>query len=151
MIQTLRHFRRSEREHRGLVVVAVCVERIHAEMLPEPAIHLVFLRIEGREINQHGYRAAGDGPSPYPHAQSVGLGLPFPAAEQRVVFRKVRIFLAVGKIGTDEDHPVLHLRLQGLGPRREHRVNSADFIADFPARFKNIVGKHRFLIHDVIL
>ena len=146
-INAFHDLRGGQREHRSLVIIAVSVQRIDTVMLPDPTVNLVFLLVERREIDQNGYRTAWNRPPPHSHTQSIALRSPFPIVERRRFFGKIKILLVVGEVGTDENNPVRHRFLQGFGPRREHCVNSSNFIANLPTRLKNVVGNQLFIIH----
>ena len=88
-IEVLDDFRRCVREHARLVVVAVGVQGINAELLPHLAVDAVFLGEEGLEIDEHGDGIAVDEPSAHPYLQSFGTGFLLPILEKRAVRLKI--------------------------------------------------------------
>ena len=113
-VETLYHQTGSIREHRGLVVVAIGMERIHLVFLPQPGVDVVFLLEEGLEVHQDGNGLARNGPAPYPHVQSLFTGRPLPLGKQRFLFTEIEALALFPKIRTDEDNLILKGLLQCL-------------------------------------
>ena len=138
-------------EHGGFVVVTIGVERIHLEKFPCTTINLVFLREEGLEIYEDGERLSGDVPTSDADGEPNILKTFLPVFVDFFVFDEERVvFSTLTEIWSDENKVILKLLLERLGASWEYGVDATDFVADFPARFEDYVGKCCCLIHDGI-
>ena len=131
----------SIREHRGFVVVAVGVERVHLKQIPRAAVDFVFFGKERCKVHQYGHRIAGHVPSADAHLQSgCGCGLA-PVGVQFRLLGEEGIVLVLSEVGTNENKMIVELFLQGLSTCRQHGVDAPYFIANFPAGLKDDIGK----------
>ena len=140
-IHALHHQGGGIREHGSLVVVAIGVKRVNAIELPHTGVDLVFLLEIGFEVDQYGQGLAGNRPSANLHGQAFFGCLPFPSVEGRLLLFEIGTRLVAPAIWANEDDSIGKNCLQSLRPGRQHRVNTANFITNFPTRFENIVGK----------
>ena len=140
-IETLHNKTRCVREHRSLVVVAVCVKAVNVVLLPKLTVYHVLLSIILIEVDEYGYRIARHRPSAYLYFQAFFLCLLSPRSEEFVVFDEIRTCFFTPTVGTNKDEFVTKLLYKRLGSCRKHCINASYLIANFPTRFKNVVWK----------
>ena len=147
MVEALHHTACGIGEHRSLIVVAIGVEGIHLEVVPEAAVDLVLLREEGLEIHQHHDGVARNLPAAHAHMERLLGSRTAPVGPQLLIFNKKGIRLVCPEIRTNENDAVRHSILKRLRTRRKNGVNSTNLVTDFPTRLKDIVGKEELFIH----
>ena len=92
-IQALHDKPCSIREHRGLVVITIGVERVNTVFLPQPAVNLILLLKIWHEVYQDGDGFSRHCPAPYPHLKAVRLSLPLPIGKERLIFPEIGALL----------------------------------------------------------
>ena len=117
IVETLRHQSGSIREHRGLVVVAIAVQRVDAVVFPQPSVDFVFLLKVWGKVHQDGYRLTRNSPTTHFDLQALLLSLPLPIGKERTVFLEIGTFTFLPAIRTNKDNMVLHFLLEGLRTR----------------------------------
>ena len=120
LIKAFNNQRCGIREHRGLVIVTVGMERINTVVLPQPAIDFILLFKIRLEIHQDSNRLTWDCPTSYSYRQSLFLSLPLPLGKERLILFKIRTFhnrrvgiviIFLPEVRTNKNNPILHLIL----------------------------------------
>ena len=141
LIETLDRTTRGIAEERRLLVVPITRDRVHSETLPELAQNVVRLVDKAFIINQDRRRPARHIPAADPDPHSLGSRLDLPAGIEGRIFDEVRIgFNVHPDIRTDQDMVPFQLRLQIKSLGGNHRIDTADLVANFPAYLEQIVG-----------
>jgi len=117
------------------------MQAVYLKVLPQPGVDVVLPGIKRFKVDKHGNGTPGDVPAPYLEFQAFDGGLLLPIGKKRAFGDEILARLLLPTVGTDKDHTVFHHVLKGFGPGRQHRIDSAYFVANFPTRLKNIVGK----------
>ncbi len=105
------------REHRRLVVVAVGMEAVHLEVLPQLTVDLVFLIEEWLEVHEDGDGLARHAPATHFHGETFRQGFLTPVGKQLAVFLEIRARLVAPTVWAYENEIVAKLIVQRLGTR----------------------------------
>ena len=150
IVETLNHQSCCIREHRSLVVIAIGVERINAVVFPQPSIYIVLLFEVRIKIYQNCYWLARNSPSAHPNLESLIFSLPLPISKEGTFLLEIRTLILFPKIRTDEDYLIPKCLLQSLGTCRKYCIDSSNFIADLPTRFKDVVWSQLLFYHVIL-
>jgi len=127
-------------EQHGLDVVPAAVDRVDLVVLPQLGEDPVLLLVELGELDQDRARATGDAPAPHAHRDA---HRPARLAEglEPALLLELEVALGGRQQPGPDGHVVVTVQVdQALRLGRDHGVDAADLVADFPADLENRSG-----------
>ena len=139
------------RESAAFIVVTVSMERVYAIEIPHAGVGVVFHGIHAVELHKQRYRFTGYIPSADPYVDAFGEhGFIKYSTEQGAGFGKIWRWIVIRPhIGSDKNHFVAVLLLECFGFTGKNGVDTADFVANFPADLEEQVYFQATIIHYI--